>query len=572
MTVTVDAHKTSDSLGALRQERDRFVALAFSSADILMELDPDGAIVFVAGSVEAILGMGEQDLRGRPFIDLVSVRDRAMVEEALAIAATGTRLNGLVLHMEGMLGATPPLTLLGYRLNDMGGHYFLGLRLGAQDAGAFAMPGSEGLMDSGLPDARSFARLAGEKLKEMAYEDSECELTMMRLGGIEGLRERLDGEHRKALNEAIGGALRAGAVGGELAGEIDGSNYGLIHHQDFDIAALSNRLAEIARSVDPENAGVKVGHSTLGLDSDAIRSGEAAKALGYIFAEFAKEGPEEFSLTSLSDGLASMVDSTVARIAEFRTVLNNADFAIAFQPIVDLATRKPHHFEALARFNLPSSDNASPYQAITFAEQAGLITDFDLAMCAKVFEWLDESCSQGYRHKVAVNISGSSIGSPIFVKALHRLLEQYRGHRERILFEVTESAKIKDLRKVNTALQSLRVAGHKVCLDDFGAGAAAFQYLRDLEVDVVKIDGAYVKGAFKSEKGEAFLKAMAGLCNDLGIATVAEMVEEERYVPFLKECGVDFGQGYLFGRPSLRISDFDTEQESDLLRNVPGAA
>jgi EAL domain-containing protein (putative c-di-GMP-specific phosphodiesterase class I)/PAS domain-containing protein len=560
----------TDTTGILRQERDRFVALAFSSADVLLELDREGVVVFAGGSTAALLGMGNEDLVDRPFIEVVATRDRAMVEEALAITGAGTRLNGLVLHLEGVLGTTPPLLMLGYRLPEMDDHYFLGLRLGAQDAVAFSARNGEGLMESGLPDSRTFAKLAGEKLAELAHEDGECELTMVRLGGIDDLRERLPEDGRKNLNQAIGGALRASAVGGELAGEIDSRSYGLIHHQDLDINVLVTRVTEIAREADPEKTGVEVGHSTLDLDKDIIRKGEAAKALGYIFTQFAEVDPDEFSISSLSDGLESMVDNTVHRISEFRTILNNSEFAIAFQPIVDLQTRRPHHFEALARFNVESG-NKSPYETITFAEQAGLICDFDLAMCAKVFEWLDQACMQGHRYKVAVNVSGSSISNPTFVSALHRLLQQYRGHRDGILFEVTESAKIKDLTKVNAALQSLRKVGHHVCLDDFGAGAAAFQYLRDLEVDVVKIDGAYVRGALKTAKGIAFLKAMAGLCNDLDIATVAEMVEEEIYVPFLIECGVDFGQGYLFGRPSVRVSDFEAPKASDRIRKMSRA-
>lgn len=145
MSETVVKHETKSSLRALRQERDRFVALAFSSADVLMELDTQGEITFAAGSTEALLGMGQDDLVGRPFMGIVAVRDRAMAEEALAVASTGTRINGLVLHMEGVLGTTPPMMLLGYRLPEMDGHYFLGLRLGAEDAGAFTAPGGEGL-------------------------------------------------------------------------------------------------------------------------------------------------------------------------------------------------------------------------------------------------------------------------------------------------------------------------------------------------------------------------------------------------------------------------------------------
>ena len=107
---------------------------------------------------------------------------------------------------------------------------------------------------------------------------------------------------------------------------------------------------------------------------------------------------------------------------------------------------------------------------------------------------------------------------------------------------------------MNVVIQRLRTTGHAVCLDDFGAGAAAFQYLRALEVDVVKIDGMYVREALQSQTGKPFLKAMAGLCRDLGVGVVAEMVEDKSVVSFLLECGIQFGQGILFGEPSL---DFD---------------
>src|SRR5690606_37979167 len=156
------------------------------------------------------------------------------------------------------------------------------------------------------------------------------------------------------------------------------------------------------------------------------------------------------------------------------------------------------------------------------------------AMCGRVLDWLEHAGRQGQRYKVAVNLSGTSIASRPFVAALHRPLRSHPNAAESLIFEITESAKTRNLAAVNATIQSLRRAGHKVCLDDFGAGAAAFQYLRELEVDVVKIDGAYVRGALRTEKSMAFLRAMAGLCHDLGITTVAEMVEDRRSLQFLR--------------------------------------
>ena len=125
------------------------------------------------------------------------------------------------------------------------------------------------------------------------------------------------------------------------------------------------------------------------------------------------------------------------------------------------------------------------------------------------------------------------------------------------MFEITESAQISDLEMANRFIQGLRKAGHQVCLDDFGAGSAALKYLHSLEVDVVKIDGQYIRSALTTNRYRAFLKAIVGLCRDLSISTVAEMVEDARCVEMLKVCRVEYAQGYMFGRPSFDIGSFE---------------
>jgi EAL domain-containing protein (putative c-di-GMP-specific phosphodiesterase class I) len=577
MASNITERPVHDALGELRQDRDRFVALAFSSADMLFELDREQRVVFAAGATGALLGAESKDLAGRDFADIATSHDRPMIHEAFAVAATGARINGLVCRLEGQFGKTPPLMLLGHQVPDLDGHYYLGLRLGAKDMGAFASKDSPTLGASGLPTGASFATLAGAKLTELG-DDSDCKLTLLNLGEIDALRSRLDVENSKELSVAIGGVLRASAIGGELAGEIDSKNYGIVHRPDADLAGLTQRIEILTRNVDPEKRGIGVVLATVALDALDGDPDQSSKALNYIFSQFADTDPNEFSINTLAQGLSEMAHDAESRITQFQQILRDGDFAIAFQPVVDLVTLKPHHFEALARFpHLP--EGVSPYDTITFAEQTGMIREFDLAMCRRVLEWLAMEGSKGHRYsmggrvgeagrqaphyKAAVNISGTSIASKPFVMELHKLLKQYVGLPDSLIFEITESAKIRDLEKVNATVQSLRRAGHKVCLDDFGAGAAAFQYLRDLEVDVVKIDGAYVKGALKTEKGMAFLRAMASLCNDLGITTIAEMVEDQESLNFIRSCKVGYGQGYLFGRPSFDISSFDAPGPSN---------
>ncbi|MFT5540250.1 MAG: EAL domain-containing protein (putative c-di-GMP-specific phosphodiesterase class I) [Alphaproteobacteria bacterium] len=137
--------------------------------------------------------------------------------------------------------------------------------------------------------------------------------------------------------------------------------------------------------------------ATVALDALDGEPGQSVKALNYIFSQFAEAGPNEFSIDTLAQGLSEMANDAESRISQFQKILKNGDFAIAFQPVVDLVTQRPHHFEALVRFpHLP--DGESPYETITFAEQTGMIREFDLAMCTRVLEWLvtEGSKGQGY--------------------------------------------------------------------------------------------------------------------------------------------------------------------------------
>ena len=149
---------------------------------------------------------------------------------------------------------------------------------------------------------------------------------------------------------------------------------------------------------------------------------------------------------------------------------------------------------------------------------------------------------------MAINVSGHSIGNADFIGEMHALLSGATNIAGKVMFEITESAEIKDLEGVNRTIQGFREKGFKMALDDFGAGAASFDYLNMLDVDTVKFDGPVVKRAYSTDKGRAFLASMATLCDSMGIETIAEMVEDEPLARFLAGCGVHLGQGYFFGK------------------------
>jgi EAL domain-containing protein (putative c-di-GMP-specific phosphodiesterase class I) len=306
------------------------------------------------------------------------------------------------------------------------------------------------------------------------------------------------------------------------------------------IAVLGEAVEEVARRL---AADVR----------DHGREAEIAKAVVHTVHEHSLKAGSELSIHGLARNLDALADEAMFKLTTFRRLVHDGEFQPAFQPVVDLETGEAHHFEALVRFD-PGAYNLKPYEFITFAESIGLIHEFDLAMCRKVLDFLESGAHLNC--VVAVNLSAGSLESPTFIASLLELLRRRDPVRRRLGFEVTETAKIADLATVNAFIQGLRREGHIVCLDDFGAGSAAFQYLRALQVDAVKIDGGYIKNARATSEGARFLKAMTWLIHELDIDTIAEMVEDEDHLAAIKSCNILFGQGYLFGKPSTKIESF----------------
>ena len=213
-----------------------------------------------------------------------------------------------------------------------------------------------------------------------------------------------------------------------------------------------------------------------------------------------------------------------------------------------LADRQPHHYEALLR---PEPDASSPVQrragirAPTFAETAAVRRSWT-GRCSP-----PSAPRRGGRGptRIAANLSGLTLQSPAFRDRLLALLDAEPLLTHRLLIEITETAEIEDEAEAVRTVEALRARGLPLCIDDFGAGAAAFRYLRAFRVDYVKIDGLYVEAALRSDQDRGIVAGMVDLARTVGARVVAERIETEAEAALMRELGVDYGQGWLYGRP-----------------------
>ncbi|WP_135081820.1 GGDEF domain-containing phosphodiesterase [Terasakiella sp. SH-1] len=536
----------------LKAERDRFVAFTFCWNDIIIELDTDFNIAFAGGAITAITGKKEEALIGQPITDVITEDDHALFLQVASNTDEQNRIESISVRLAGRSGPTSPIEMMGYRVKDLKNHLFIGFRLG-DNFGRISNLQKDS--ESGLYDEESFLAAAQASIQSNTQKGEAVELTMLDMEQLQEIANNLGNEDAGHLMHSVGSYLKSSSVGGDTAGRISENKFGLVHKTDLKVDELSDKISEMASNASGDDVQLDIHAATLDVDAENISEEDLANGLTYTINQFKNTRGKDFSVASLNRNMSDLIDEAHDKIAGFKQVVADKEFFIAFQPIIGARDGKIHHYECLARFRGEQAGK-SPYEYIIFAEETGLIPDFDFAMAQAALQWLAQQ-PKGKNYKLAVNVSGYSVGDRNYIKKLMNLLKNNEWAKGALMFEITESAKLKSLKKANIFIQNLRKMGYKVCLDDFGAGAASFQYLSTLEVDIVKLDGSAIRNARNAPKGRSFLIALGNLCRDLNVDTIAEMIDDPEGLVFVRECGIQHVQGYLFGKPSPDINAFD---------------
>jgi ammonium transporter, Amt family len=220
-------------------------------------------------------------------------------------------------------------------------------------------------------------------------------------------------------------------------------------------------------------------------------------------------------------------------------------FQIYYQPVVELRTGKLYCHEALVRYVGDNGLRHLPGEFLPAAERFSLMPEIDQYVIRRVLA--EPPCQSG--EKIAINLSGQSIGRSDLCDFIKTTLQELKVEPRRVIFEITETVFIKNLERAHLLVTELQKIGCMVFLDDFGAGFSSLSYMRNLPVDVVKIDGAFLKDIESNPVDLALLQSINEIAHLLGKRTVAEHVNSERIRQLLEEIGIDYGQGYYLGRP-----------------------
>jgi diguanylate cyclase (GGDEF)-like protein/PAS domain S-box-containing protein len=545
--------------GRLRRSETRFRSMVQNSSDLVILLDRDGRMLFVSPAVERILGGTAKARTDRPISEEIHSEDREWISALRErLAATPGSVSGGEVRMRHADGRWRWVELVGTNL--LGDPDVRGVVLNCRD----------------VTDRRSLE----DQLRHQAFHDPLTNLANRPLL-VDRIEHELEGrpmespattavllldlDDFKTVNDSLGHAagdkllaavaerLRATLRGRDTAARIGGDEFGILVRtgERSEVEAIAERILAAVR--EPIDLGEH--HLTV------------AASMGIVFAEGRQSSADEL-LRSADVAMymakargkgrsvvfeASMHDAAVRRLrlkADLEHGLEAGQFHLRYQPIVDLANGAPIGLEALLRWDHPSWV-IGPTEFVPFAEETGMIIPLG--------HWvLEEACRHaveldrtpaGRGLDVSVNVSAVQVARPEFADEVATVLKATGLDHSRLILELTESVLMERGGAAIATLEKLRELGVRMAIDDFGTGYSSLSYLRELPIDILKIDISFVVALDTGREAPAVVRSIIRLAGTLGLRTIAEGIERPEQAGRLRTLGADFGQGFLFAQP-----------------------
>jgi len=262
-------------------------------------------------------------------------------------------------------------------------------------------------------------------------------------------------------------------------------------------------------------------------------------------------GRNQFHIFDPSDTSKATMVADLGWAGRIRQALERDDFTLFYQPIVQVSDCVTVHHEALLRLRggLGGDELIGPGAFLPSAERFGLMQSIDQWVVARVIEQAGALIRNGKSQHFAINLSGKAFEYRTLLSLISMKLHEQNVPPSCFTFEITEQEAITHPLDARVFITELKALGCQFALDDFGSGFSSYSYLKRLPVDFLKIDGSFVRNLAADRVDQALVKSMNEVAHALGKKTIAEFVEDESTLDKLREFGVDYAQGYHFGRP-----------------------
>jgi diguanylate cyclase (GGDEF)-like protein/PAS domain S-box-containing protein len=542
---------------------ERIADFAEISSDWLWETDAEGVFTYLSSTVNESLGYSVEEMQGKRMTDIFS-RDN-LSEIAMLFASEMPSHVGFK-NLEIWL-----TTRQGYRIcvRFNASPYFID--------GAFqGYRGTASDITKEKNDEERLLRLAnkdhltGLSNRSRFMEELAREIHLAERQYTKGALLLIDLDHFKLINDTAGhaagdevivqfaGLLKKMSRNADLVARLSGDEF-VIAFVNTDISQIDKRINGIVDKINqlkPMYSG-KVMNTTasVGVAIFPDHSNDPVDLLAKADTAMYKakaEGRNRARIYEPGDQQQEKMGSQLIWKDRIHDAIEQEMLVLAFQPIEPTTGESASRYEVLVRMRSGEEGKYFyPGDFIPTAEQFGLIREIDNWVVKKAMGVL-AGLSDAHSHiSFTINLSGLSVGEPKMFSLIESELERTGLDRNRLIFEVTESAAFQDIGRAIEFIDRIKALGCRIALDDFGVGFSSFSYLKQLQADILKIDGSFIREIHQSKHDQLFVKALVDVARGMGMMTVAEFVESKEVYDVVRGIGVDYAQGYYIGEPGI---------------------
>lgn len=555
-------HFENKSSSLIKDSEERFRQLVESTNDLVWEMDTKGIFTYVSKQVEVILGYRVDEFLGKKFFDFMSQEEAARVKnfyltilksqsaiidlenvyihknsQEITLLTNGTPFYNALGDLIGYRGLSKDITVLKQQTQKM-------KKLAYFDA------------LTGLANRKNIINRIEEEVQYAIRNATVSSLVYLDLDGFKHINDSLGHNYGDEVLRVISCRLQSSVRDFDVVGRVGGDEFILLlrgKEKNCEICKefLSELIQRVLHNVNQPiklnenfyNVGASLGIAFIPEDGKSAL--EVIKRADSAMYKAKKSGKNKAVFYDTS--LQKEADDFLQLKADMIEGLKNNDFVIYYQAQYDVNGKEVCGYEALLRWKHKTKGVLKASSFISYVEKFGLTLELDKYVCNRVYNDLYQKLSLHKNIHVSINISAKNFDNDSFFTFVEDKVKKYGVDASKITLEITEDV-LMDVTK-NNYINKIIELGFKISIDDFGTGYSSLSYLSSTIYDEIKLDKSFVHGITKSNKDRQICKFIISMCRELNIKIVAEGVETQDQLAFLKEEGVDVIQGFIYAKP-----------------------
>ncbi len=408
---------------------------------------------------------------------------------------------------------------------------------------------------TGLFNRRQFEEQLEQQIAYASRYGVPGALLWLDLDGFKVINDSLGHKAGDDLLRSVGNRLMSKMRRSDILARLGGDEFAILlpHTDEQYVQRVSIRTLQDIRQhvvvIDGQPVRITASIGIVLFPEQGVTAQEVLTRADIAMYQAKAEGRNRVCLYRPDADQQAVLETRLAWVRRIREALENDEFMLYAQPILNIKTGQISGYEALLRLKGERDEVIPPGVFLDIAERSGLISDIDRWVVRRALNHIAQARAAGQSLRLAVNLSVRSLADMELLELIKSEPTLESIDPVRLVLEVTETAAISNMSTTTKFVGGLKGQGYQFALDDFGKGFSSFYHLKHLEVDYLKIDGCFVRDLPRDAVDQHLVQAMVHVAQALGKDTIAEFVGDEVTLEMLRGYGVDYAQGYYIGRP-----------------------